>query len=429
MLEPKQYLPRLIDEKITELMKIYGALCVEGPKWCGKTWTSMSHAKSGVFISNPENNFQYKKLAEMNPSLVLEGEHPRLIDEWQEVPALWDAVRFKVDEKGEKGLYILTGSSTPEMKGKLHGGSGRIGKVRMRTMSLYELGLSDASVSMMDLFHDNLKPVKTREVSLDDLISYIMKGGWPGARDLSAEQTQEIVRGYLDNIPDDMVRIDGKSRDVKKVKALLRALGRAESTMTSKTTLQKDIEEYVEDRLDNVSISVQTITDYLDCFNRLFLMEDQPMFENKLRSSVKALKKPKRHYSDPSLAVASISASRQMLFNDLNTLGYLFEALCVHDLRVYADYHSAMLYHYHDEQGNEVDAIVQLPDGRWGMIEIKIGFNQVDEAAGNLLALKTKFMNETGAIPTFLCVVCGLANAAYKRPDGVFVLPITALMP
>lgn len=427
MLKPKHYLPRIADGQISEMMKIYGAICVEGPKWCGKTWASMSHAKSGVFIADPEQNFMNKKMAEMNPSLVLEGEYPRLIDEWQEVPALWDAVRFKVDEKGEKGIYILTGSSTPEMKGRLHGGSGRIGKVRMRTMSLYELGLSDGSVSLMDLFNDELNTAKTRDVSLDDIISYIMKGGWPGAKDLSPEQTQEIMKAYLDNIPDDMVRIDGKTRDVKKVKALLRALGRAESTMTSKVSLQKDIEEYTEDRLNDVSITIQTITDYLDCFNRLFLIEDQPMFENKLRSSVKALKNPKRHYSDPSLAVAAMSASRAMLFNDLNTLGYLFEALCIHDLRVYADYNSATVYHYHDERGNEVDAIIQLSDGRWGMIEIKLGFNQVDEAAANLISLKSKFANEMNSHPEFLCVVCGLSNAAFKRPDGVFVIPITAL--
>jgi predicted AAA+ superfamily ATPase len=197
--------------------------------------------------------------------------------------------------------------------------------------------------------------------------------------------------------------------------------------MTSKKALQKDMEEYAEDRNDDSVASVDTITDYLDCFNRLFLLEDQPSFENKLRSSVKALKKPKRHFADPSLAVAAIGATPDMLMNDLCTFGYLFEALCVRDLRVYADYHRAQVYHYHDERENEVDAIIELEDGRWGMFEFKIGFNQVEDASRELLSIKEKFIIETKSNPSFLCVICGMSNTAYKRPDGVFVVPVTAL--
>ncbi len=427
MLTPNGYIPRIVDYHIEKLLKIYGAVCVEGPKWCGKTWTSQNHAKSAIFIADPANNFMNRQFAQIDPSLVLEGDFPRLIDEWQEVPSLWDAVKFRVDRENKKGLYILTGSSTPVRKGILHGGSGRIGKVRMRTMSLYEAGHSTGDVSLMDLFDDRLKAIPLRDIRLSELVDYVVRGGWPGSLNFTPEEALRITKDYLFNIPEDMERIDGKKRDVKKVSALLRALGRAESNMTSKRTLQRDMEEYSEDNYDTISASTYTITDYLDCLNRLFLIENQPYFENKLRSSVKALKNPKRHFIDPSLAVAAIDASQEMLMKDLNTFGYLFEALCIRDLRIYADYHEASIYHYSDESNNEADAILQLKDGRWGMFEIKIGFNQVDSAAKGLLSLKEKFYRETKSEPAFLCVICGLSAAAYKRPDGVFVVPITAL--
>ena len=427
MLTPDGYKDRFIDEKINRMLGIYGAICVEGPKWCGKTWTSRNHAMSASYIGDPAGNFMNKQLAELDPSLVLDGEFPRLVDEWQVVPGIWDAVRYKVDQTAEKGRYVLTGSSTPIMKGELHGGSGRIGKIHMRTMSLQETGVSSGAVSLMDLFNDSMQSKATGDISLDYLIELVARGGWPGMQSLQLEECLQIPVDYLNNIPDDMERSDGKKRDVRKVKALLRALGRAESNMTSKANLQRDIEEYAEDKINPVQASLDTITDYLDCFTRLFLIEDQPAFENKLRSSVKALKKPKRHFTDPSLAVAALGASPTMLKQDLNTFGYLFESLCVHDLRIYADYYGGKVYHYHDERDNEVDAIVELPDGRWGMFEVKLGFNQVEKAAEELVLLKTKFETETRSMPEFLCVICGMTSMAFKRPDGVYVVPITAL--
>ena len=427
MLTPDGYKDRFIDEKINRMLGIYGAICVEGPKWCGKTWTSRNHAMSASYIGDPAGNFMNKQLAELDPSLVLDGEFPRLVDEWQVVPGIWDAVRYKVDQTAEKGRYVLTGSSTPIMKGELHGGSGRIGKIHMRTMSLQETGASSGAVSLMDLFNDSMQSKATGDISLDYLIELVARGGWPGMQSLQLEECLQIPVDYLNNIPDDMERSDGKKRDVRKVKALLRALGRAESNMTSKANLQRDIEEYAEDKINPVQASLDTITDYLDCFTRLFLIEDQPAFENKLRSSVKALKKPKRHFTDPSLAVAALGASPAMLKQDLNTFGYLFESLCVHDLRTYADYYGGKVYHYHDERDNEADAIVELPDGRWGMFEVKLGFNQVEKAAEELVLLKTKFETETRSTPEFLCVICGMTSMAFKRPDGVYVVPITAL--
>lgn len=427
MLTPVGYKKRIIDDKISKLMNIYGAVCIEGPKWCGKTWTSKNHASSASYIGDPAGNFMNKQLAELDPSLILEGDKPRLIDEWQVVPNIWDAVRYKVDQSSRKGEYILTGSSTPHMKGKLHSGSGRIGKISMRTMSLMETGASSGVISIIDLFNSNFKPLPTGEISLDKLIDLVVRGGWPGLQELPLEDSLQIPRDYLQNIPYDMERIDGIKRDSRKVKSLLRALGRAESNMTSKKKLQNDIEEFSEDSVDYTSVSIDTISDFLDCFSRMFLLEDQPAFENKLRSSIKALKTPKRHFIDPSLAVAAIEATPQMLKQDLNTFGYMFESLCIHDLRIYADYYDGKVYHYHDERGNEADAIIQLPDGRWGMFEIKVGFNQVEKAAKELLCLKAKFEAETNSSPEFLCIICGMTNMAFQRSDGVYVVPITSL--
>ena len=427
MLTPVGYKKRIIDDKISKLMNIYGAVCIEGPKWCGKTWTSKNHASSASYIGDPAGNFMNKQLAELDPSLILEGDKPRLIDEWQVVPNIWDAVRYKVDQSSRKGEYILTGSSTPHMKGKLHSGSGRIGKISMRTMSLMETGASSGVISIIDLFNANFKPLPTGEISLDKLIDLVVRGGWPGLQELPLEDSLQIPRDYLQNIPYDMERIDGIKRDSRKVKSLLRALGRAESNMTSKKKLQNDIEEFSEDSVDYTSVSIDTISDFLDCFSRMFLLEDQPAFENKLRSSIKALKTPKRHFVDPSLAVAAIDATPQMLKQDLNTFGYMFESLCIHDLRIYADYYDGKVYHYHDERGNEADAIIQLPDGRWGMFEIKVGFNQVEKAAKELLCLKAKFEAETNSSPEFLCIICGMTNMAFQRSDGVYVVPITSL--
>lgn len=428
MLTPKGYIQRIADRRIEQLMRIYGAVCIEGPKWCGKTWTSRNHSVSAAYIGDPKDNFRVKQLAEIDPSLVLKGKFPRLIDEWQLVPPIWDAVKYKVDETSDKGKFILTGSSTPIKKGEYHGGSGRIGKYRMRTMSLYESGHSTGVVSLESLFKNSLKSAVCDEIKLGDLVDFVVRGGWPGSQSLSVKDAMQIPVDYLRNVPDDMERMDGKRRDMRKVMALLRSLGRNESTTASKSTLKRDIVEFPED-MNLPDISDKTITDYLDCFERLFIVEDQPAFGTKLRSSVKALKTPKRHFADPSLAVAAIGATKEMLMKDLNTFGYLFEALCIRDLRVYADSYNANVFHYRDENNKEADAIVQMPDGSWGMFEIKVGFHQVEAAAAELKELSETFKKERNSIPSFLCVICGMSNAAYRRPDGVYVVPITALKP
>ena len=418
------YKPRVIDQKVEEYLSAFGALCIEGPKWCGKTWTSSYHCNSEFYLGDPAGNFQNRQLAEMSPALVLDGDKPRLIDEWQEVPPIWDAVRFKVDEIPQKGQFILTGSATPNHKGVLHSGAGRIAKLRMRPMSLYESGDSSGRISLRDLCGGNMEPVMTGEVGLTKLIELIIRGAWPGSLGLSLEQAALLPREYLNAvIDDDVFRMDGIRRDTFKMRLLLCSLARNESTTVSNKTLMKDIKA-----VDDEDVDSNTVSAYLDIFKRLFITDNQPPFSAGIRSSVRVKQAEKRHFADPSLACALLKATPAGLLNDLETLGFLFEALCERDLRIYAESFGANLYHYQDYKNQEIDAVVELPDGNWCAFEIKLGANQIDSAAANLLKIKQQIEEEpNGRPPCVLCVLCGLANAAYVRPDGVFVVPITAL--
>ena len=420
----KEYRPRVIDKTVKEYMSAFGAICIEGPKWCGKTWTSSYHSKSEIYIGDPEGNFQNRKLAEMSPSLVLEGEQPRLIDEWQEVPHLWDAVRHKVDQSKSKGQFILTGSATPNHKGILHSGAGRIARLRMRPMSLYESGASSGKISLEDLCNGKIKPAMTGEVDIRDIINLILKGGWPSNIDMPVDKAMLLSVEYLEAIiNDDVYRIDGIKRDVSKMKLLLRSLARNESTTVTNKTLKKDIKA-----VDDEDIDVDTIASYLNVFSRLFIIDNQPPFSSNIRSSIRVRQAEKRHFSDPSLACALLKATPEKLLNDLETLGLLFEALCIRDLRIYAESFGGNLYHYQDYNNREIDAVIELKDGRWCAFEIKLGANQIDEAANNLIQISREIGKDKGGIaPSVLCVVCGLSNAAYRRDDGVFVVPITAL--
>lgn len=422
-MERKDYRPRLIDNIIDSYLDAFGAVCVEGPKWCGKTWTSSYHCKSEIMLGNPDGNFQNRQLAQMSPSLVLEGETPRLIDEWQEVPQLWDAVRYKVDQNGNKGQFILTGSATPNHKGILHSGAGRIAKLRMRPMSLFESGNSSGDISLKDICEGRIEPKISGEVDLRKLIDFIIRGGWPANQETTLKQAAylpiQYIRAVLD---DDVYRIDNVKRDKHKMEFLLRSLARNEATTVTNKKLKNDIKE-----IDDEDIDVETVAAYLDVFQRLFLTDNQKPFEAKLRSSIRIKQAEKRHLSDPSLAAALLNATPEMLLNDLNTLGFLFEALCERDLKIYAESFDAELYHYQDYNNNEMDAVIAMPDGKWCGFEIKLGANQIDMAAENLIKIKNEIKASGGTAPDSLCVICGLSNAAYQRPDGVFVVPITAL--
>lgn len=423
-MDKKNYMPRIIDDKIDAYLKVFGAVCVEGPKWCGKSWTSSYHSKSEIFLGDPAGNFQNRQLAEMSPSLVLEGEIPRLIDEWQEVPPIWDAVRYKVDQVPQKGQFILTGSATPNHKGILHSGAGRIAKLRMRPMSLFESGDSSGKVSLEKLCHGELTPEITGEVDLKELTGLIIRGGWPGSVGLTVEQAALLPKEYLNAvIDDDVYHIDGIKRNTTKMRLLLRSLARNESTTATNKKLKNDIKEK-----DDEDIDVETVKEYLDIFARLFITDNQPPFSANIRSSVRVKQAEKRHFSDPSLACALLNATQTSLIGDLETLGFLFEALCERDLKIYAESFGGTLYHYQDYRNQEIDAVIGLEDGTWSAFEIKLGANQIDSAAENLLHIQKEIKDEpNGKPPAVLCVLCGMTNAAYQRPDGVFVVPITAL--
>ncbi len=421
----EEYRPRIIDDAVERYLSVFGAVCIEGPKWCGKTWTSSYHSQSEFLVGKPENNFQNRALASLSPESVLDGATPRLIDEWQEVPSLWDAVRYRVDRTGKKGQFILTGSSTPVRKGILHSGAGRIGRLRMSPMTLYESGFSSGRVSLSSLLNGTFCNTLTGDVSLRDLASCIIRGGWPGNLDTEDENISLLPQSYITAvIKDDSVRLDGILYDRDKMQLLLRSLARNESTTATKRKLLEDIKQY-----DGEKIDEDTVTTYLDVFSRLFLLDNQRPFSTNIRSSVRVKQAEKRHFSDPSLACAILNLTPEKLIGDLQTFGFMFESLVERDLKVYAESLGASLFHYQDYLEKEIDAVIELADGRWCAFEIRLGANQIDNAAENLLRIKTRIERDGGNPPSLMAVISGLSNAAYKRTDGVYILPITALKP
>lgn len=419
------YKKRLLDTAIEENLEIFGAISIEGPKWCGKTWTALNHSNSVVYLNNTADNFREKHLAEMDVNLVLDKDMPELIDEWQEVPAIWDAIRFKCDQDSKKGKYILTGSATPVSDKIHHSGAGRICKMKMYTMSLYESGDSSGDVSLKDLFNNQVKNKLLDKVELKKIAELIVRGGWPESINLSIKGAVKIVKSYIEAVLDkDIIEVDGIKRDKEKMEMLLRSLARNESTVSSNSVLIKDIDDNVTE--EELTISRNTVTDYLNVLNRLHLIENQNSFMYKIRSRSNVGKNPKRHFTDPSLGCAVLNITPEKLMNDLETFGLYFEALCERDLRIYAESIGAKLYHYRDNNtGLEVDCIVEIADGEYGAIEIKLGSNKEEEAVQSL----KKFYEQAEVKPKFMCVICGLYDAVIKRTDGIYVLPITALKP
>ena len=422
----KDYKPRLIDRQVEDFLSAMGAVVIEGPKWCGKTWTSAQHSESEFYVGSPEGNFQNKHLAELSPDKVFEGKAPRMLDEWQEVPALWDAVRAEVDRRNVKGQFILTGSATPNRKGILHSGAGRIGRIRMRPMTLFESGASSGKVSLRELCVGGDFPTRMNEnVSLQHLAELLVRGGWPGNLQVPESSAGILAKEYITALLEtDVYRVDETKRDAHKMNLLLRSLARNESTTASISVLKKDI-----GGVDGENVDDDTISSYLDVLRRLFLLDNQLPFAPAARSSIRIKQAEKRHLADPSLACALLKMTPQGLINDLNTFGFLFEAMCIRDLRVYANAFGAELYHYQDYKDNEFDAVVELPDRSWCGFEVKLGAHQIDDAAANLLRINAAIKAAGGNPASRLAVICGLSNAAYLRPDGVYVVPITMLKP
>lgn len=421
-MDKAKYLPRIIDNLILDYLNAFGAVCIEGPKWCGKTWSAENCARSTFYVGDPSGNFQNRHLAEMDPLSILPGPVPRLIDEWQEVPAIWDAVRFEVDNRAERGQFVLTGSATRSHVGILHSGTGRIARLRMMPMSLYESKDSSGAVSLQSICNGKVDTMFTGDVSLRRLAYLILRGGWPGNLGLETRNATLLPTQYIRNvIEEDIDRLDGKFRDKVKMRLLLRSIARNESTTVSKKKLRDDISG-----ISGKLIDENTLNDYLDVFRRLFIIEMQRPFSDSVRSSMYVKQAEKYHFADPSLSCSLLGiASEEALINDLQTFGFMFESLCERDLRIYANAFGGELYHYQDYRDNEIDAVVAMPNGEWSAFEIKLGANQIDDAAEKLLRLNSKFKNPAKS----LCVICGLSNASYKREDGVIVVPITALRP
>ncbi len=416
------YKERLIDKKIEEYLKIFGAVSIVGPKWCGKTWTSLNHAKSVKYISS--NDKKIYNLAMLDANLILDGDYPILIDEWQLVPHIWDCVRRKCDEDKIKGKFILTGSATEKIKEINHSGAGRICKLEMGTMSLYESGDSDGLISLNDLF-DN-KKINNRvvkDLTLEEIANLILRGGWPENINKSAKDSQIIAKSYIKDILDkDINEIDNKTRNRDKMEMLLKSLARNESTIVSNERIIKDI---IENDFD--SINKETVGEYLDVLNKLHLINNQIAYSANVRSKDNIGTSPKRHFTDPSIACALLNLNYNKMINDLNTFGFLFESLVERDLRIYSEYNDGELRHFRNNTtGLEVDAIVLNSDGDYGAIEVKLGSNQIEDAKANLL----KFYEKVNKKPKFMCIICGLWNCIVKdKETGIYIFPITSLRP
>ena len=419
-----RYKPRLIDPLVERYLKVFGAVCIEGPKWCGKTWTSSHHANSEFLVGDPSGNFSNRMLAELEPYTILKGETPRLIDEWQEVPSLWDATRAYVDQTDRKGQLILTGSSTPVEKGILHSGTGRIKSIMMSTMSLYESGDSSGAISLGDLCRNRFSTMIIEEVGLERIAYLIVRGGWPGNIDVGVSNCADAAIGYMENvIKSDLRKLD---RDIEyneqKAKLILKSLARNEATTVSNQSILKDIQEN-----DSDSISKNTLMKYINAFSRMFLIRNQEPFSPNIRSSLRVKQMEKRHFSDPAMACAMLRLTPKKMMGDLNTFGFLFEAMVERDLFIYAQAMGAKLFHYQDYKGNEIDAVIELEDGEWCAIEIKLGLGKAEEGAASLMKVCQDIVNSGGKAPIMKCVIYGVGNMAYKNKDGVYIVPITAL--
>lgn len=418
-----EYLPRLLDEKLDEYLQVFGALSVEGPKWCGKTWTSSKHAKSSVYLDDEET----KEKALLDLELILNEEKPELIDEWHLVPKIWDRIRRKCDEDSKKGKYILTCSTElndDRKKEIFHSGAGRIGKIKMYTMSLYESGDSSGEASLTAMYEGTQKNVNVKIPSLFSLANLIIRGGWPSNIKVNPKNADLIPKSYIESILDKDMN-DDKRRDKNKMRMLIRALSRNESTVVSNQTLIKDIEEYEND--DQLVESRITVSDYLDVLDRLHLIENQEAYRKNYRSKDRIGKSPKRHLTDPSLACAALNLTSEKLMRDLKTFGFMFESLVERDLRIYIEHLGGHLYHFRDNvTGLEVDSILEFPGGDYAAVEIKLGYNKIDEAKKELL----KFYDNVVGKPKFMCIITGNFTSVVKDEEsGIYIIPITALKP
>ena len=415
------YLSRLCDQELQMALQSSGAVLIEGAKWCGKTRTASNAAKSILYMQDPDNTSSYQAMADTKPSLLLKGETPRLIDEWQMAPVLWDAVRFEVDKRGDTGQFILTGSAVPVDNVTAHTGTGRFSRMLMRPMSLFESHESNGTVSLGDLFGGDHDIEAMSELSIEKIAFALCRGGWPASVRKNEASALRMSRDYVEAVINhDVSRVDEVEKNPERVRLLLRSLARNVATMASIQTIKNDIEA------TDISISDKTISSYLNALRRIFVVEDLPAWLPSMRSKTAIRTSSKRHFVDPSIATAVLRTNPDGLLNDFKTLGFLFEALCTRDIRIYAQMIDGDVFHYRDKTGLESDLIVRLRDGRWAAIEVKLGNKQIEEATQNLLVLKAKIDEDKMGQASFLMVLTG-GQYAYRRNDGVLVVPIGCL--
>jgi len=418
------YLPRVIDPYLSEVLEYAGAVLIEGVRWCGKTRTAEEKAASKVSLQDPTKSTSFLKTAEVKPSLLLEGETPRLIDEWQMAPNLWNSVKFTVDERqGKPGQFILTGSATPPKDHLRHSGAGRITRVKMRPMSLFESQESNGRVSLRELFEGKHDIGASSELTIEKLVLATVRGGWPGLMKTSEKYVMREMLYYVESIINvDISKPDDVKRSPEIARELMRSISRNISTTVNMSTIRKDMAG------DDDTVSDKTVSSYIDALRRIFVEEDVPSWNPATRSKVAVRESPKRHFADPSIAAAVLGMSPNSFLEDLNTFGFFFESLCVRDLRVYSQVLDGAVFHYRDRYDLEADAVVHLNDGRWGAIEAKLGTDEIEKGAKKLIKLSERVDTDRMKCPSFLMVLTG-TEYAYRREDGVLVVPIGCLKP
>lgn len=419
------YKHRIVDELLRRKLQGVGAVLIEGPKWCGKTTTAEHQAASIVYMDDIENGSNWQQLASINPKALLVGDTPRLIDEWQLSPRIWDAVRFEVDHRGKDGQFILTGSSVPIETDKIHHtGTGRISWLTMRPMSLWESGDSNGMVSLRELFDEPEQIFCENKLTLDDIAFLVCRGGWPRAtfqpKDIALDRAFDYYDAVVKN---DISRVDGVRRDEERVHRIMKSYARHQGTQSSISVIADDVRSGEE-----MSIDVKTVNSYIAALKKIFVIEDMPAWNPNLRSKTAIRTSDNHYFVDPSIATAALGLGPNDLMNDLNTFGLLFETLCVRDLRVFADAIDGKVYHYRDKNGLECDTVVHLRNGSYGLIEIKLGGeNLIDEGVKTLKALASKIDTSRMKAPSFLMVLTAVSKFAYRREDGIYIVPIGCL--
>lgn len=421
----ESYRHRIMDDLLKRKLQAKGAVLIEGPKWCGKTTTAEEIAASKVLLARTDTKESFRSLLEIDMDTALAGAAPMLIDEWQTVPKLWDAVRYTVDHRRTMGQFILTGSAVPDKKAeeeREHSGTGRFGWLTMRPMTLFESGESNGSVSIGELFTAQEDILETNELKLQDIAFLICRGGWPMAVGLPEEAALEQAFDYYDAVTkEDIVKVDGVKRTSERAQRLMRAYARHQGTQASIATLREDLKNN-----DSATLDDNTISSYLDALRKIFVVEDLPAWNPNLRSKTAIRTADTRYFVDPSIATAALGLGPEDLINDLKTMGFFFEAMCIRDLRVFAEALNGKVYHFRDKSGLECDAVIHLRNGRYGLIEIKLGGKSlIDEGAATLNSLEAQIDTTRMKSPSFKMILTATGEHAYRRPDdGIYVVPI-----